>query len=629
MKNINILTSDVFNRISAGEVVERPSSVVKELVENALDAGANEIFISITNGGIKNITITDNGKGMSAEDLALCFFPHATSKIKEVFDLDLIQTLGFRGEALPSIGAVSVSTIQTCEDKSGFGHTITCEGGVLSKVTDCGTKKGTTVSVNNLFFNTPARLKFLKSNKQEEGMVTNIVARLMLSNPNVNFNYKADGKTIFNSNLKGLKEKIFDIYGKDTLQNMVELQETNGETQISGYISRPTFCKPNRTYQTLIVNGRFVSNTQISVAIANAYSNFLMKGKFPMFVLNVNLPPEDLDVNVHPSKMEVRFKNTNGIYSAVYTAVLETLQKSNFPTYFEAPTPQNFELSSGESEVGIPKIEANIPEVKGGFSFGDVQNITDELKNIHLEPANREVVALKTPSDTLNSDYDSFRTTFIEHSPEIKAEYQTKMMGKYARQEKVDLGISYKTLGTIFNTYILLESEDNFYMLDQHAGHERVLFDKFMKEYESKKLATQPLLLPYIFTVNPMEKALVENNLDAFNALGFEVESFGGNSYKVVSVPVILSDINLEAFVSECLENLEKISTNNEQIKHHFATCACKAAVKGGQNLTDEEIRILLKSVLNSTHTLLCPHGRPICVKFSRTDIEKLFKRIV
>lgn len=627
MSIINILDSKVYNRISAGEVVERPASVVKELIENSIDAGAKNILIEILGGGIKQIKVIDDGNGIMFDDLKKVFLPHATSKISKAEDLESIATLGFRGEALASVSAVSQVTIFSKYFENEVGGKITANGGLLSQPEEYGTKTGTTILVENLFFNTPARLKFLKNAKQEESAITNVISRLIFANPNLSIKYIADGKTIYNSTLTGMKEKVFHVYGKETVENVVSVNAESGAYRLSGLISKPTFCKANRTYQTLIVNGRYVTNYLLSTAVQNAYENFLMKGKFPLFILNLTIPFEEIDVNVHPSKMEVKFQNSNKVFSFIYSTILQSLNDSNFSIFYQDE--QNAFHQNQPIEVKENNQNQPLSEVKNGFSFGDMKKFSEDLGKINIaRPTNKiekDIGILGTSDNSWNEEHFNYsKSADFKHIPDENRVVNTKMI-----QENFHRSISYKIVGTIFNTYLAIESNESFYLFDQHAGHERVLFDKFMKQYEEKKINAQPLLLPYIFDVNHEEKTLVEDNLEVFRELGFQVEPFGNNSFKITSVPSILTNINLEEFLQDALQNINKISSTNEVIKKHFATCACKAAVKGGQILSDNEIVFLLNEILSSKHTLLCPHGRPVCVVLTKYEVEKMFKRIV
>ncbi len=695
MPRINVLQPKVYNRISAGEVVERPSSVVKELVENALDAKASNITIEIEEGGTKLIRISDDGCGIDFDDLPKAFMPHATSKIAKAEDLDSIATLGFRGEALASIASVAQVELVSRAEDSDIGGKICINGGVVESCDVCGARNGTMIAVKNLFYNTPARLKFLKSNKQEGSSITSIVQRLMLANPNVSIKYIVDGRTVFGGTGLGLKNKIFEIYGRETTDNLIPIETLSGAYKLSGYIAKPTFCKANKTYQTLIVNGRYVANSLVSVAVSNAYENFLMKGKFPLFVLNLTLPCDEIDVNVHPSKMEIKFRESKKIYDLIYSSVLQTLGQSNSPLFFsdgtnaEMPNEDIFAVKKqAKFDDEIQPATTNLAEVKGGFSFGDMQKLTEELSVMNVQAPNyvdKDIKVLASAdyehygneqndidNSTKSKDFSfgqwnvsnkedlTREKNLVKEDNSIQQENPTQEYNKTqqtnttagqkdfennsflidnksdvwninrkASQLEMDTGLNYKLVGRLFNTYVLIEVGDNFIMIDQHAGHERVLFDKFTAMYEEKKMISQALIVPCVFETNEEESMLVEDNLDVFATLGFEIENFGNKTYKISSIPALLDGINLGEFVQESLANLTKVSPTNEQIKNHFATCACKAAVKGGQNLSDGEIEILLNQIAKEGRVLQCPHGRPVYVKFSKYEIEKMFKRVV
>jgi DNA mismatch repair protein MutL len=651
MSKINVLDSSVYNRISAGEVVERPASVVKELLENSIDAGAKNIVVEVLGGGIKEIKVTDDGCGIMFDDLKKVFLPHATSKIATAEDLENIATLGFRGEALASISAVAQVTVFSKSVEEEIGGKITCNGGLIQKPTEYGTIKGTKIVVQNLFFNTPARLKFLRSERQEESAITNVVSRLIFANPDLSIKYIANGKVVYNATLSGLKQKIYNIYGKDTIENIVEINANDGDYKLSGFISKPTFCKANRTYQTTVINGRYVNNAMVSTAVLNAYENFLMKGRFPLFVLNLTLPVEEVDVNVHPSKMEVKFRTSNKIFSFIYSSILQTLNESNFSIFYGsdiqnnvkndnifANNPQNsnenetesasLKEKDGENPSFYEHKNAILGEVKNGFSFGAMKDFSASLGKINIaSPTFKNddgMSKLATDDNFVGDTFKNKPVDFTQNFAKIDSVFASN-----AEQQNFNKTIAYKVVGTVFDTYLAVECCDSFYLFDQHAGHERILFDKFMSLFESKKLNSQPLLLPYVFDVNEEEKVLVADNISVFEELGFGIEEFGNNSFKITFVPAILSGINLGEFLQDALQNINKISKTNEVIKKHFATCACKAAVKGGQNLSDNEIVTLLDEILSSKHTLLCPHGRPICIELTKYQIEKMFKRIV
>ena len=641
MSKINVLDSSVFNRIAAGEVVERPASIVKELVENSLDAGAKHIVVEITQGGTQMIKISDDGSGIAYEDLSKAFLPHATSKIKCVDDLNNIATLGFRGEALASIASVSQTTILSKPKDAAIGGEISANGGKISVPKEAGCPDGTFITVNNLFFNTPVRAKFLKSNRVEEGAITNLIARFILANPTIAFKYVADGKTIYQTQGLDLTEGIFVVYSKEAVNNIIEVNYKTSDISLTGFVGNPLYVKPNKTYQTLIINGRYVVNNLVSTAVYNAFENYMMKGKFPFFVLHLNMPFEEVDVNVHPNKLDVRFQNTNKIYIIINNAVAEALLNSN-KTFSGSEIAQEkldeiILETTEEKPMELPKVS--------GFSFGDkkpaeprVDEITNSIEAQKKDETKDFISAIKSATiynsksfgDTLSSESElkSDDSIYYDTLVKVKSETETKIETK---QEDLffDQDTESKVIGKIFNTYIVIEKGNEVYFIDQHAAHERLLYDKFTQSFENQKSLSQPLLVPYVFKVNSLENILVLENLETFNELGFETEEFGSQTFKINSVPSMLQDINLKDYVEDLLKNLNKVSKTNQNTKHMLATKACKAAVKAGMDLNDLEIKELMAKILEQKTTLLCPHGRPICVKFDRTDIDKWFKRIL
>ena len=631
MAKINILESNIFNRISAGEVVEKPASVVKELVENSLDSGATSIIIEIVQGGTKEIKVTDNGSGIDFDDLQKAFLPHATSKISKIDDLESISTLGFRGEALASIGSVANVVLQSKPKNSEFGGKIEVNGGEIGKPVEVGCTDGTFISVKNLFYNIPARAKFLKSNKTEEGNITSLIGKLILANPNIAFKYIVDGEVVYLTTGKDLLEGIYTVYGKETVTNIIPLEYKSHSLKISGYISKPSFTRSNRTYQTLMVNGRYVVNQLISTAVGNAYENYVMKGRFPFYVLNIEIPFEDVDVNVHPNKLEVKFKSSLNMFGIVMNAVAEVLLELN-----------NVVDISLEDEIKpIQQTEKpQLAKLVGGHSFGSTAETNTEKDNQEtyntMQTVNifKESIGTKIqPIKTLNSDngiyYDILkRVSQMDNNIEeqtIKTEKQVQ--DNFVEVEGVSHTIKSKLIGTIFNTYIIIEKDDEMFLIDQHAGHERLLYDKFKTAYESGEVMKQDLLVPYIFDASIEECMLIDREISTIRDMGFDLDKFGNNTYKISSVPLILEKINLEDFVGDILKNLNKISSNNEVVKDFFATKACKAAVKGGQELSNNEVDSLLNQIVDNKTTLLCPHGRPVCVKIEKSQIEKMFKR--
>lgn len=614
MAKINILDSSIYNRIAAGEVVERPHSIVKELVENSIDSGADNITIEVTEGGMRRIAVTDNGSGIEFDDLTAAFLPHATSKIKTTDDLNAITTLGFRGEALASIGSVSEINLSSKTKKASTGGEIEVRGGVISKPAPKGCPEGTHIVVNNLFYNTPARAKFLKSAKTEESYITNLVERTILSHPNLSFKYITDGKILYQTTGKGLEEAIYVIYGKEAAGNLIGVEYTNPSLTISGFIGRPTYTKPNRTYQTLVINGRYVVDSLISTAVFNAFANYMMKGRFPFFVLYINMPYEDVDVNVHPNKLAVRFVNSNAVYVAVNNAVSGALLSAN--NIVDAVTTVENKPIEELPRVTGKSFGENLHSAMQTFNQKLPDTMQTDVKNVPLETV-FETVSV-TPVATLKDDGGMYYKTLQN--------YQA-----IASQSDASLaeGVKdFKVIGTIFTTYIIIEHKDEAYFIDQHAAHERLLFDKFSAEFEKKQVNIQQLFVPYVFKVNNIEDVFLKEHLNDFAELGFEISEFGNLSYKVSSVPLALSQIDLGLYFDDSLKNLNKLGGNVET-RHFLATKACKAAVKAGHDLNNTEIATLIKDISKSGTTLLCPHGRPVCVRLKKTDVDKWFKRIV
>lgn len=625
---INILPSEIYNKISAGEVVERPASVVKELVENSIDGGATKITVEIFEGGIKKIIVSDNGTGIEPEDVEKAFLPHATSKISSETDLFSIASLGFRGEALASIAAVSQVELVSKTENNDYGISFKINGGVPESKSEVGFEKGTRISVSNLFFNTPARLKFLKKPKSEEGEITSLIAKIILANPTLSIRYIVDNRIVYNTFGNGLAEAMYIIYGKETYDNLLEVSYNRDEISVNGFIARPTFAKPNRTYQTLFVNGRVVSNYMISSAVQDAVDAYIMKGKFPLFALNISIPFEQVDVNVHPSKQEVKFENSGKIYGIVNSAIYKAVSNANYiqkTTIFEEPvkSANEPETSKNNSSFELAKL---LQEHAAKFNEGTTLKSSDStLSKILAENLNNNL-----NKNEEKIDLNQIKLEEVEISPIIPEKNEEKITEKIEQNIIPEFFEKYKIIGVLFETYILIEQDDLFYIIDQHAAHERQLFDKFSKEIEEGGLTLQSLLVPYVFSANLKETEFLENNLDVLNSSGIEITPFGENTFKVSAVPSMLSQMNLKEFFSSILEETTGVSRKtNEALKSKIARHACRSAVKAGNKLSEGEIDVLLKSFKENKNVLLCPHGRPIVVVFKKTEIEKWFKRIV
>ena len=645
MPNINILDKSIFNRIAAGEVVEKPASVVKELVENSIDAGAKFITIEIVGGGIKKIRVTDDGCGMDKDNLPKAFLPHATSKISCLDDLDKIGTLGFRGEALSSIASVAKITALSKTKNSESGTKIHIEGGEVLEISETGCVDGTSITVEDLFYNVPARAKFLRKPKTEESEITNLISRLILANPKIAIKYVVDGKTVYHSAATNLKDAIYTIYGANAIENLIPVEYTyQNIISVEGFIGLPSFTKPNRTYQTIIINGRFVNNKTISTAIYNAYEPYIMKSSFPFFVVSVKLPLDKVDVNVHPNKLDVKFENNNLIFGAFYNPISEILLNlSTKVRKFETAEPTeklqkeneevNFSNLKTLSDSDGKQFEPNALNNSNTVTFANIdEDPSNELKDISMLNSNNEDLH-NSINSFLNNDSFNFEVqnnTIANDLVSIAEKENVFSQSNIFNDVKVDLN-TVKIIGICFNTYIIVENGSSIYFIDQHAGHERLLYDKFKASFEKNDLAVQNLLVPYVLNTNYLESDFINNNLETFKSLGFDIEPFGINSFKVSSVPVLLKDISLYKFFNDILQDLNKNLnlTKSDILKDYLERSACRSAVKANDILSKNEIEILLNMLNSSNQILLCPHGRPIIIEITSKEIEKWFKRIV
>lgn len=632
---INILDSMIINRISAGEVVESPFSIVKELIDNALDANATKITVEIKNGGIDSIVVKDNGKGIEFDDIKKAFLPHATSKIKNLDDLDAIYTLGFRGEALASISNVSQTNMVSKTPDADCAYTIDVNGGVFSEILPTSADVGTKIEVNNLFYNTPARRKFLKRPKTEEAQITNIMARYILAHPDIEFKYTADNKTIYKTTGKTLLDAIYCVYGEETTRNIMSIDKTVGNLKLTGYVSKIGYSKPNTTYQTLIINGRYVIDEIVSKAAYMAFEEYLMTRQFPFYVLNLTMPNVDVDVNVHPSKMNVKFASPSKIYDLVYTAIRGAIYEflnpnKNTPVDIKSiETPQDNliktdinSLKEIEIQPSIKPINTNKVELRqtsfSPITFFDLKKETESattlVNNINFnrstEQQNNDIAGnMSNLTSNLNLDEDSNQNKSYKN---------------------IDEFIDYKIVGELFNEFLILEKNDNMILVDFHAGHERLNYDKFTKMVESRDVVIQDLLIPYVQELTEPEVEFILDLKPALSELGFDVDAFGDKKIIINSVPMQLKDINLKDFIDDLVHDMKNLKPNmNNEIRHYLMQKACKSSVKSGMKLNEMEIKELLKNLDINNPVLLCPHGRPVVTIITRAQIEKWFKRIV
>jgi len=635
---INILAPEVYNKISAGEVVERPSSALKEIVENSIDAGARRIVIEVENGGFDLISVTDNGCGIFEDDLDAVFVKHATSKVQTAEDLNLVQTLGFRGEAMSSICAVAKVRLTTRTADSDVAVQVDAENGAVVDKHYVTANFGTRVEVRDLFYNVPARKKFLKSPSKEATDITKYVSKLVLTNPNLEMSYILDGKLVYKTQGQGLGEAIFAVYGSDCLSNCVPVQYTSEVLRISGYIGMPTYTKANTTYQTLSVNGRCIVDKSVQSAIMQAYKPYLMQRQYPFYVLDLEIPYDMVDVNVHPRKTEVRFVNLRAVCGKFFHAVGEKLEE-----YAASKVDEIMNVSLAETPLiddvgGVDAALRNGMKVGGGvFDYGtndlygaNYRSGASAEKQQSFEEFAEEMdrtlsVANARKALGLDKSYDEGATLTIESLQPPTDEEVAKVA---AEHDEGDILLSrVKILGTAFRTYLIFEIDEKIVFVDQHAAHERILFDKFMA---NKDNSMQPLMFPYVFHVKEDEAEFINANLENIARAGIEIEPFGvNNTFRICGVSRLLADTQMEDFLNYLLSSMEEFAVDDRTLLvERIAKKACKAAVKAGEPLNDTEIKFILKSIYENK-VLQCPHGRPVTVVFTKTQLEKMFKRIV
>ncbi len=613
---IKELDQSTINQIAAGEVVERPSSIVKELMENSIDAGATMISVEIEDGGTKSIRITDNGKGIDKEDIRIAFLRHTTSKIKTALDLLNVSSLGFRGEALSSIAAVCQVELLTRTKDSIVGCRYRIEGGKEVALEEIGIPVGTTFIVNNIFFNTPARRKFLRTAQTESGYVADIVEKIALSHPEIAINFKSNGKVRIHTSGNGnLKDVIYSIYGKEITQNLLEVKEENDFMKISGYIGKAIISKGNRTFENYFINGRYIKSNIISKAIEDGYKFILMQHKYPFTVINFEINPEFLDVNVHPSKMELRFRKSESIYPIISETINDCLIEK--PNIIDVKLEQEKEITESYKYVPEPfEIKRNETakhsEYNFSASFGESVNETDDYttdsKNLILENDLNDRQIQNTSAYVqreLTETYDDFLTE--------------------AAKPK------HKIIGQVFETYWIIEYEDKMYIIDQHAAHEKVMFESLMDKLKNKSISTQMINPPIILNLSLKEFDLVNKYLDSFKEIGFDIEPFGGQDFVIRGVPSDLYSLDSQQVLMGIVDSLTNESGKMvpDIITEKIASMSCKAAVKGNSKLSYDEADRLISQLLTLENPYNCPHGRPTIISMSKYELEKKFKRII
>ena len=709
MRKIAVLDQQTIDKIAAGEVVERPSSIVKELVENAIDAGATAVTVEIADGGKKMIRITDNGGGMERDQVPLAFLRHATSKIEKVEDLEHIASLGFRGEALSSIAAVAQVELITKTPSALSGVRYVINGGVQESLEDMGAPEGTTFLVRNLFYNTPARSKFLKSDTTEGNYVSTLMEQLALSHPEISFKYIQNKQVkLHTSGNYNVKDVIYNIYGRDITKALLEVSYENAFMKIEGFVGKPEISRGNRTFENYYINGRFVKNRIIAKGIEDAYKGFLMQHKFPFVSLHIQMEGNDLDVNVHPSKMEVRFARGTEVYDAVYETVHKALttremiqtvpfgkeesvrrqsslvKPGDIPEPFEmkrrAEMPEyrtqvsntvnrtsNVSIKGNDRTVSEPGTamdkkqissystlprgtitmaeqavrEQKIYQTKDPFTKAEEKLFEGTIndKNIHEKQpdamqvnmsqkatvsVNKNVVDSNENAETCDESAERVQEVKKQQKPQQLELFEEKLLAPESRSR-------HQLIGQIFDTYWLVQFEDRFFIIDQHAAHEKVYYERFVKRFREQTIESQYLSPPLIVSLNLQEEVLLETNRKYFEDFGFEIEPFGGKEYCINAVPTNLYGLDEEELFLEMLDNLasEKDKDPLGIFASRLATMACKAAVKGNHQMSVQEANMLIDELLTLDNPYHCPHGRPTIISMTKTELEKKFKRIV
>ena len=664
MPQIQVLDQITIDKIAAGEVIERPASIVKELVENSIDAKAASVTVEIQDGGISLIRVTDNGSGIEREDIRNAFLRHSTSKIRKVEDLAHIASLGFRGEALSSISAVTRTELITKTKEDTFGTRYVIEGGVEQSLEDAGAPDGTTFLVRQLFYNVPARRKFLKTPMTEAGHVQDLLMRLALSHPEVAFTFINNGQTKMRTSGNGkLKDVIYSIYGREAAANLIELDYSMDGLVMKGYLGKPVITRGNRNFENYFVNGRYVKNAMLSKAIEDAYKDFLMQHKFPFVVIHFQVDGEKIDVNVHPTKMEMRFQRQQDVYNIGYEGGHRTLLEPELIPQVEAPAPKVISQPKSESPFLLKPKTAPQPMEKKPEEKEEphdeayfMKKMKERVLSYHQRNSSAEVSKKEQifrPQAQAERIKDALaRAKEVEKQPQKQAEeqpeliretpvYETKPVTEEKAEQlnlfeehllKREKKAEYKLIGQVFETYWLVEFENSLYIIDQHAAHERVLYERTLKEMKNREFTAQYLSPPIILSLSMQEAQVLNENMDRFTRIGFEIEPFGGEEYAVRAIPDNLFGIAKKELLLEMLDDLaDGISTSMtpELIDEKVASMSCKAAVKGNNRLSAQEADALIGELLLLENPYHCPHGRPTIIAMTQRELEKKFKRIV
>lgn len=665
MGQIHVLDQITIDKIAAGEVIERPASIVKELVENSIDAGATAIVVEIKEGGIAFIRITDNGCGIAKEDLRAAFLRHSTSKITSADDLEDIHSLGFRGEALSSISAVTQVEVLTKTKDEILGSRYRIEGGKEISLEDAAAPDGTNFLIHQLFYNTPARRKFLKTPMTEASHISDLVARLALSHPEISFQFINNGQSKIHTSGNGdLKSVIYHLYGREIAGNLIEVDESFRGMHMKGFLGKPIISRGNRNFENYFINGRYIKSQVIYKAIEDGYKDFVMQHKYPFVVLHFTMDGQNTDVNVHPAKMEVRFSNQQEVYRFVCNAVEEGLHEKELIPKVEAPDAKEIPMPDKETEKGMDSASVLVQTESSGKEIGgqssqnsekerDLDYFMEKMKKrvrAYHEQQSKAEVSDRAEIEKHTGAMDKVREAVQyriqnEEQPKLQRPVEESLQTEKKEQPvekqldffeenllKREVKAEYKIIGQAFDTYWLVEFHDNLYIIDQHAAHERVLYEKTLKGMKQREYTSQYISPPMVLNLSMQEAQLLEMYMEQFTRIGFEIEEFGESSYAVRAIPDNLFGIAKRELFIEMLDALSdeiRPNTAPDMIDEKIASMSCKAAVKGNSRLSFQEVDTLIGELLTLENPYHCPHGRPTIISMSRRDLEKKFKRIV
>ncbi|QUH27332.1 DNA mismatch repair endonuclease MutL [Serpentinicella alkaliphila] len=618
MNFIHVLDDNVINQIAAGEVVEGPYSVVKELIENAIDAKADSIVVEIKEGGKKFIRISDNGIGINEHEVEQAFMRHTTSKITKINDLDTLITLGFRGEALASIASVSQVEIITKTKDQQHGILLEITGGriVNRKVVGCPT--GTTIIIKNLFFNTPARFKFMKSTQVETSKISEIISRLAISKTDIAFKYINNNNIMFTTSGKGIvRDAIINVFGKEIAKNLIEVDESNKEYEIKGYISQPEHTRGNRNYEIIFVNNRFVKSKIIFSAIEDAYKGSVVINRFPICFLYLNINPSLIDINVHPAKTEIKVFDEQAIYDFIYDAIKKSLTKESTVSDFKINL-KDYVKDNSNDYLSDKKTNSTMTNI---FPKTELKPITvDKTVETNGFGRSNDIIAQET------NDIDEIKNFFnlVKNQESVVEKEEAITQNSFI----YDVLQDYKIIGQIFNTYIMIEKENSIYLIDQHAAHERLIYNELREQFESRRVVSQQLLTPEVLEFSNEESIIIDKYLEKFKVLGFDIEGFGQNSYIIRAIPIVMDQIKNFKFIYDLIDTIDINKTNDGIFEETLIKKSCKAAIKAMDKLSTIEIQKLISDLSKLEPPLTCPHGRPVLLTLSKYDIEKNFKRV-